>query len=478
MLQPTTDIDQLRWEHSRLRRNMLMGTWEWAVVTAMREQYSLLNVQNMGRPATSINLFANATLQSSILHDEEALITNPELGDAADEWALVAEQCHLRSILQELCHKVIGLREGFLFMVPTPTSIQLEVITPDEILVDKTTGDASKPTAIRRAMTFMVPKAVGGVPEPRDCWECWDVSDPSAPTHRVIDGENLDITSIVFPDETEYPFQDADGAFLPFAFYRAKYTSETFDPFVGSELVHGTLDVAVMNTMQGVIIRNCAYPQAYLFDGEVPGMSIADSPNSYVGAPPSTIDLAPNSIIRLKSTGQPGSGKIGQLAAVDAKTMGDAIQMRLAATLDNAGISPDDITSGGASQSGVAIQLKASAKRRIALTYVPIFRSQDEQALGLICRTHNLFYPDAPALPTTGWKVDYQLPAVSVSEVLDDLQADQILIAMGLKSLVDVAQKLYALDDPAAAVAKLQEIQRLNLMFPFTPPPAPFKGTK
>jgi hypothetical protein len=68
-----------------------------------------------------------------------------------------------------------------------------------------------------------------------------------------------------------------------------------------------------------------------------------------------------------------------------------------------------------------------------------------------------------------GWKVEYSLPETSTDEFLADLKRDEALIELGLKSTVDLAMKLYNLDE-AAAIAKLQSVRQMNTLFPFTPP--------
>ena len=228
--------------------------------------------------------------------------------------------------------------------------------------------------------------------------------------------------------------------------------------------------------MWSVCLRNNSWPQWYLVDGVVPGQSIGDTPNMLdgVAAPPGTIELAPNSIIRFKSEGGPGSAKVGQLTPCDAKLMAEAIMIKQNTILNNVGIHPDDLSNAGQPMSGVAIQLKKSSSRKIATAMVPMFRDADSKLYNVMARVHNVFYADSeqgiPALPTEGWQIQYNLPEMSTDEFLADLAKDETLIELGLLSKVDVAMKFYSLTDPAAAIRKLQEVAQYNLMFPFTPP--------
>ena len=127
------------------------------------------------------------------------------------------------------------------------------------------------------------------------------------------------------------------------------------------------------------------------------------------------------------------------------------------------GIHPDDLTP-TTSSSGVAIQLKRSAQRRVALSYVPSFRAADERLFSLMARTNNLFYEGAVQLPVEGWRIDYTLPETSSAEFLADFERDKELVALGFKSMVDVAMKLYGLDTPGEALDRLEEVQRMNAM--------------
>ena len=478
MLQPENSNDQARWQHTRLRRNILQGTFEMEVQDRMREQMGLTNVGNLGRPSTSVNLLANTTSQTAIIYDAAATVTNPAFDpEQAKCWGECVEGSHLWGIMQDVCSKTVGLRECFLWVVPTASGMQMEIVTPDEIVVEKTTGDASTPTALRRAVTFSVTNKLTGKVENIDTWDCLDVSDPANPVHRVIDGEGKDITADVYPEDTGvYLYTDDQGPYLPCVLYRARYTGDTFDPYWGAALVHGTLDISIAWSVWSICLRNNSWPQWYLVDGVVPGTSIADSPNIIDGVnpPPDTITLAPNSILRFKSEGGPGTAKIGQLQAADAKSMAEAIMVLQNTILQNVGVHPADLENAGQPQSGVAIQLKKASSRKIATSMVPMFRDADTKLYNVMARVHNRFYADAeqgiPLLPTEGWQINYNLPEMSTDEFLSDLSKDETLIEMGLLSKVDVAMKFYSLTDPAAAVRKLQEVAQFNTMFPFTPP--------
>lgn len=482
MLQPENDNDRLRWSHTCLRLNMLQGTWEQEIQERMREQMGLVNVGNLGRPSTSVNLLENTTNQTALVYDAAATVSNPAFdAPQAACWASIVDGSHMWGIMQDVCAKTVGLRECFLWVVPTASGLQLELVTPNTMLVDKTTGDASCPTAVRRAQTFAVKDRLTDKVEHVDCWEVWDVSDLAAPVHKVLNGEGKDITADVYPDDKGvYLFQDELGPYLPCVLYRARYTGETFDPYWGSGLVHGTLDIGIAWTVWSMCLRNNSWPQWYLVDGVVPGQSIAETDGGAV-PPPGTIELAPNSIIRFKSEGAVGTAKVGQLQAADAKTMAEAIMIKQNTILNNVGIHPDDLSSAGQPQSGVAIQLKKSSSRKIATSMVPMFRDADTKLYSILARTHNVFYADSeqaiPVLPVDGWQIQYNLPEMSTDEFLADLSKDEMLIDMGLQSLVDVAMKFYALTDPALAVKKLQEVAQYKLMFPYTSSAKAGKGS-
>ena len=119
--------------------------------------------------------------------------------------------------------------------------------------------------------------------------------------------------------------------------------------------------------------------------------------------------------------------------------------------------------------SGVAIQLKRSYQRKVALGYVPMFQAADQRLFAKMARTWNIFYGAGTKLPVDGWKIEYSLPETSTDEFLADLKRDEALIELGLKSTVDLAMKLYNLDE-TAAIQKLQSVRQMNTLFPFTPP--------
>jgi len=87
-----------------------------------------------------------------------------------------------------------------------------------------------------------------------------------------------------------------------------------------------------------------------------------------------------------------------------------------------------------------------------------------------LARMHNQFYGDESGtnlLPTEGWRVDYQLPEMSTDEFLVDLGRDVQLVAMGLKSKVDLAAKLFDCS-PEEARQKLDDVARMNALYPMT----------
>lgn len=489
MLTPDDAANADRWAYTRLVGNILGGTWEMEIQDRMREQYGLTNVQNMGRPSMAVNLCANYVDQIAVIYQTPSVVTNPLLTpDASACWSAIVEGCHLWQLEQEQNRRVVGLRESFYLVVPTPSGIQLEIVSPAEIVVLKTTGDASCPTALKRAITVSYTDKEGK-PAQRDCWETWDVSDPAKPVHTVTASDGEDFSERAYPGSTAtgYAFTDDEGPFLPWVLYRARYTGDTFDPYYGSELVHGTLDIAIHWTMWGVCLRNNSWPQWWLMDADVPGTSTADSTNGMLSNPPETIELAPNSILRFKSTGA-GNGKVGQLQPADAKTMGDAILTKQNTILNNVGIHPDDLSTTGGPQSGVAIQLKRSAQRKAAIGYVPMFRDGDLRLFKTMARVHNVFYARSaaepgltddgtempgvtavPELPVDGWRIDYELPEMSTDEFLADLSKDADLIDMGLKSLIDLAMKYYDVETPAEAMAKLDEVKRMSTLYPVDP---------
>jgi hypothetical protein len=117
--------------------------------------------------------------------------------------------------------------------------------------------------------------------------------------------------------------------------------------------------------------------------------------------------------------------------------------------------------------SGVAIQLKRSYQRKVAVGYVPMFQAADQRLFSKMARTWNIFYGGGVKLPADGWKIEYSLPETSTDEFLADLKRDQTLIELGLKSTVDLCMKLYNLDE-AAAIVKLQTVADYQTLFPLS----------
>lgn len=468
---PSNPNDAKRWTHTKLRRNILGGTWEYAVIDTMQEQYSINNVNNMGRPALSVNLLTNTVNQIAVLYDTPSKISNPEMSETQEAiWSQVVDGCHMWQLLQRNNRDVEGLRENFIQVIPTDVGLQLELVSPDQIVVDKTTGDASTPTCLRRSRMFCFKDAKGN-DEMVDAWEVWDISDKENPEFRVEKMDGTVVTKTAYPEDTgTYLYVDSDGPYLPFSFYRAQYTSETFDPYTWSELVSGTLDIAVRWTMWGVCVRNNSWGQWVSMDSHIPGASAVVDGQGNTSSPPATVDAAPNSIINMKSDGQPGTGSIKQLEPGKMLEMAQAIELNQRTILNNIGIHPDDIQANSAPESGVAISLKRSAQRKMAMATVPNFRKGDIKLFEIMARTHNIFYAQTAeeSLPVHGWHIDYQLPEMSADEFLADLEKDKELVALGLLSAVGLVRKMRGFDTDAEAIQYLKEVQQQNLLYPLT----------
>lgn len=456
MIIPSDPTDQQRWLHTRVRRRLLDETWEQDVVERLSARLTPGRVVNLGRPVTSLNLFQSAVAQLAVQYDQPPTVTNPALDDpaTADVWSVVQEDTHIWELGQTNAETVIGLRENLVKLHRTPRGVRLSLAYPDTVEVETAEGDPDYITKVSEACIY----TIDGKPEA--CWTVWDITDPLRPTRtiRTIDGR--DISTLADPAwEGWVDFYEDGTPFIPYVRYRAKWSPKTWCAYDWSTLVEAAIDCAILWTAWHKWVMDASWAQRYVIDLMLQGLTVT---GSGAGATAS-VEADPASILCFQTKGEK-SGSASQFAPPGSpKELADSIMIFQGSVLSNVGIHPADIEASSSPSSGVAIQLKRSSQRRLAKKFVPQFRQGDTELLKKIAATHNsLAVEGTPALPETGWGIEYHLPEQSADEVEAEMGQDLRMVEAGLASKVDIFVKLHPELTREGALQRLLDIRAEN----------------
>lgn len=448
-------LDALRWAITGRLLRLLSGDWCEDLREYMTAHVDVSRLAGWGPPNTSLNLYKSITEQLGILHDEEPTVrcdgaTEEQVGHALRivSWSrMQAHDIHvvgLRDSLIRIEHHDGGPNGG--------TTTRL--VTPDTVEVDGHPSMPSIPVALREAQLVRI------AGEPTWCWHEWSVADPIAPFYRVrtIAEPSIDVTAQALGDEVAdgpYPWTDADGPFLPWVITHARDTGKMWEPRYWHELAQATYSIALCWTFWLHALKEASWDQKYAIDVMLQGLSSKGSG----AARRSKVTVDPTSLLMFKSPGD-GRGVVGSIgASVDPLAMANAIQVYMSTIATQLGISPSDLVASASPQSGISITISRDGLRRMAKRYVPQFRSSDLLMLETIARVNNLFAPpEYPRLPVTGWSIAYPSLPLTSEEIAAMLARDEKLIALGMKSPVDVLIEMDPSLTRETAMARLRQV--------------------
>jgi hypothetical protein len=452
----TNAADYHRMEHTAVRLRMLEGPWEQDITRRLNEKLTPGRLVNLGRPTQSLNLFQSATRQIAVQHDEPCGFSNPALTTLSDEaFRELVSSTHLHSILQKNTEYVVGLRENLIRIDQTANGVKLHIATPNTITIETVPGDPNGIVVIREMTNYLIDG------EWVAAWAIWDISNPLNPHFRVEDGEGNHITNqVVLMDEGQEAwiwFDPQGNPFLPWVRYRAQYTCNQWDAYTGAELAHASIDCAILWTAWNKVVLDASWAQRWVIDLMIQGLSQTSDGTA-------TLECDPTSIIALKS-GNDKTGSTGQWEpGADPEVSAKAILQFQSSVLSNIGIHPADIEASTNAQSGIAIQLKRSAQRRLASRMIPQFRAGDTELVEKMAMIYNMTVGE-DILPINGWSIAYHLPAASTDEFIAELDRDTKLISLGFISKVDLMMKYNPELSRDQAIERLKLVAEDNALF-------------
>lgn len=478
MMTPTMPIaqdayTQRRWEHTALRKRMLIGDWLQDLIDAIGDHVPESRQAAWGVPDMSSNIFKASSGALCGLYSELPTVAVQEDTQGQADGLLgrngLINAAGLWPMMQRVQFYTIGLRECFIRVDLTDDASGLlyRIVTPDVIDAESSPGDPSRPHTIKEMRL-------------RYCSECgyeWTVDylsiqDPQNPVYKVY---TVDSDGSYKEDKTEkylgmelsgdlYPYRDSDGvAYLPYSLYHAEITGNLFDPYTNREVVEGALNAAVLYTYFLHLARDCSHPQRYIMGATLAGLNTYDNNlssrrNAIASDPASILVFTPDPDL---SPGQ--NPQIGQYqAGGDIDQMLSAITVYERRLATYSGINPADVQKmSGDPRSGYAIAVSRSSLREAQRKYAPSFRMADQETISISAKISNRFL--GTDYPETGYRVEYHAIPLSPEESKEQRENMLSLLNAGLISKVDAIKMLHPDLDDVDAKRLLLRIQQDNL---------------
>tara|TARA_R100001594_G_scaffold150649_1_gene213082 strand:+ start:4353 stop:5807 length:1455 start_codon:yes stop_codon:yes gene_type:complete len=466
-----TDSDQSRWDHSSLRKRLILGAWLQDLERELARHLPPDRREAWGPADLSSNPFEQITRQLAVLYHENPSVTNSteDISSLVGRSGLVT-LAGLWPLMARAQQMILGMREAILRIdvvsdedgiALTSSGLQYRLVTSDMVYLEAHPDQPDIPTYyVEYRLRSHNGKAV---------WiaDCLDIRDPNYPTfrmHKVDQGGELgiDVSDEYMGGSLEgesYPYRDSQGRpFLPIVLYHAEKTGHLWDSFSASTMVYGSLTSATLYTMWVHLVRDSCWAQKYVAGLSVAGLNQMDQDQI---ARRSAISTDPSSILVFAqdpdAQGQPLVGTF-QVPVEPAALLESIAKYETRVALA-AGLSPADISrQSGDPRSGYALAISRSGQREAQKKYAPVFRMGDEELLAKSAMLANRFL--GTSLPESGYRVSYHSMPLSPDEIR--AQREDIIGKMeaGLMSPVQAIMQMYDDMDEIEAKQLLTQIRR------------------
>ena len=261
-----------RVEHTRMRRRIMYGFHRGDVLGRMVTQIGSVRQEAWGEPDLTGNPALQVYSQVAVMYDRDPQRAAPE------RLLSMLRADGLDAKMRRVQRDTLALRDMGMIVEPTPVGLTFRSLFPD--LFDAAEF-ADRPGTLSRLDDY---RKHGGK------WvrDAWDVSDPENPFRRVYttDSDPVDITEDVLGRRYEgagYVWRKggADGEpVIPGVMYHAERAPTLFDPYSYREVFEGTLNICVLLSFYGHVVRNAAWQQKVFIDVEVAGLDVDGDGNS------------------------------------------------------------------------------------------------------------------------------------------------------------------------------------------------------
>lgn len=447
--------DAPRIEHTRLRRRLLYSQHETDLEKLLRRQLGNVRGNAYGRCDLTANTYQSLWSQIAVLYN-----STPEVLVPAGTEALVESFADVGywPLMQRVNRDTLALREMLIrFDIDGETGeLSARPVFPDMV------------TARSHPARPQVPVEVcEWVEHPELGWLRYElcVEDEAHPYYRVCDSNGVNVTpSVLGPEYTgdTWPeqYRDASGRpVLPFAMYHAAQTGSLFDPYTLREIVEGSLNIGVLLTFYGHIVRNAAWSQRYVVGASPKGMAPTDTDS--VDAARHEIVSDPATLLQFSLDENATGAQIGAFnSPADPEAILRSISMYERRILLLANVSPPDVTRQEADvRSGYSLAVAREAIREQQRLYEPQFRRADQSAFRIAACLSNRVLGTSYSENARDYRIAYRGLPETPAEVKLRLEVIKAEREAGVIGPVSAVQKSYPLLTREEAIVRAAEAQ-------------------
>jgi len=437
-----TDADRAIREAAALRRRLVEGAWRDDAARRQADFFAEEVRDMLPAPVLSRNAALQVWGQISTLYDDPPSVEVAGMDATpltpADLWPM-RQQSHLLQVAANECLMRVDYDGADLSyrVVPVDTVVMRAVTRAPE--------GAAPFNPIRGQPVRVEECRLRAAPGGGELWtwECWDVSDPAAPTFTIY-GYVQDYTGGSWSDMTAHyagvegwpdGYRDAAGRpVLPYVLYHRKVSEALRDPYGGQEVVSGTLDASALWTMWLSGVRDGAHPQRYIIDGAVPVTSMTGG--GARGVPDTqVVRMNPQTVIpihgirRGEEYTSPSAGQ--WQPACDPASLGTSIESYEAGLPTGAGLSPADVHRGTQGASGYSIVVSRKGQRDQQKKLIPPSHMGDQL---LFAKAAALAGADAALTVPSAWVIEYATLTTSPEEAKAEQEVIKGDLDLGLTS--------------------------------------------
>lgn len=430
--QATNEADQERWSASALRERLLNGAWKRDLELRVLEHFGRVRSEVVGPVSIALNAMRAYCRQVAVQADQEPVIACDE---ATDEQLEQMNDWRPLRLHARLAYELVGLREYLIGVEWDEDRSEpvIRIVSPVGIELEADPLRPTIPVVCREPVWRTVPGKVHA----DWVWRVWSIADAEAPSYQwmrrgphglepipELAGETL--------EGAAYPWRMPDGeAYLPWVLYHAEEPSGLWSTAELEELVQGTLTLGTLWSFWLHVAFDASWPQKVAINLKMAGgVPSADGLQR-------KIPMDPAIVLPLTSDGE--SGQIATWGAVvDLLQSAEAVALYGRVLAESAGLTAADLQQTASAASGVSIQIRRDAVRRLQR---PIATSMARADSELLAKIGALATAGGTPMPTEGWRVDYPAVAHTREELEERLGLDKMELEAGLTSRVAILMR-------------------------------------